>query len=862
MATLTGQKIADTYKDLLQMDNSNGGLTATLRNVKDGNGVASPLQLSNSAVNLTGTIQLNGSTLTATASVLNAVADLTGANGIVAVSSGQVYGRTLTGGNGITITNAKGTEGNPTFTVAASIATSADLENYLPLTGGTLTGNLNGTNITVTGNVCATAYYGDGSHLTGIAVSIPSSVATSSQLAAVSAALAASIANHLPLAGGTLTGQLVGTSATFSGAVCATTYYGDGSNLTNLPTAPVSVSAFTINTLTLVSSASFGGKVSGTSAEFSSTVCATSFYGDGSNLTGITASIPSSVATSADLDILRTSIANVSSTMATSIANHLPLVGGTLTGQLIGTSATFSGAVCATTYYGDGSNLTGISGGGGPTRGVYVFTAVGGETSISGNDDDGDLLSYTNTSITDVYLNGILLDPDKDYTAATGSSIDALVTLNANDVVEIIAYNPFNITETSVTNWTANNLTVVSSANFTCNVTATAYWGDGSNLTNISIPASVATSAQLASVSARITSVSDFAVALSATMATSINNSNINITVIANAVTSINTVVANVSALTSVNLEHITSINTYIGTVSSALATSIANVSSTMATSINNSNITIAAVSALTSVNLEHITSINTYIGTVSSALATSIANVSSTMATSIANHLRLSGGTLTGQVSGTGLTMSGIVSANEVDAPTGSFSTKVSATAIVISGITSAATAVFSGQVNGTGITMSGIVSANELDAPTGSFSTKVSTAAIVITGITSAESAVFGSTVSVSANLFDGLGNVRTVPANSQTAKYTASIGDNGRFISITTGGVVIPSGIFSAGQNFTIYNDSTSAQDVSSAVGVTTYLVGTATTGLRTVAQRGLATVFCVGSNTFVITGGGLT
>jgi len=817
MATLTGQKIADTYKDLLQMDNSNDGLTATLRNVKDGNGVASPLQLSNSAVNLTGTIQLNGSTLTATASVLNAVADLTGANGIVAVSGGQVYGRTLTGGNGITITNATGTEGNPTFTVAASIATSADLENYLPLTGGTLTGNLNGTNITVTGNVCATAYYGDGSHLTGIAVSIPSSVATSSQLAAVSAALAASIANHLPLAGGTLTGQLVGTSATFSGAVCATTYYGDGSNLTNLPTAPVSVSAFTINTLTLVSSASFGGKVSGTSAEFSSTVC-------------------------------------------------------------------------ATTYYGDGSNLTGISGGGGPTRGVYVFTAVGGETSISGNDDDGDLLSYTNTSITDVYLNGILLDPDKDYTAATGSSIDALVTLNANDVVEIIAYNPFNITETSVTNWTANNLTVVSSANFTCNVTATAYWGDGSNLTNISIPASVATSAQLASVSARITSVSDFAVALSATMATSINNSNITIAAVSAltsvnkaaitsintvvndvsvltsvnkaAITSINTVVANVSALTSVNLEHITSINTYIGTVSSALATSIANVSSTMATSINNSNITIAAVSALTSVNLEHITSINTYIGTVSSALATSIANVSSTMATSIANHLRLSGGTLTGQVSGTGLTMSGIVSANEVDAPTGSFSTKVSAAAIVISGITSAATAVFSGQVSGTGITMSGIVSANELDAPTGSFSTKVSTAAIVITGITSAESAVFGSTVSVSANLFDGLGNVRTVPANSQTAKYTASIGDNGRFISITTGGVVIPSGIFSAGQNFTIYNDSTSAQDVSSAVGVTTYLVGTATTGLRTVAERGLATVFCVGSNTFVITGGGLT
>ena len=37
---------------------------------------------------------------------------------------------------------------------------------------------------------------------------------------------------------------------------------------------------------------------------------------------------------------------------------------------------------------------------------------------------------------------------------------------------------------------------------------------------------------------------------------------------------------------------------------------------------------------------------------------------------------------------------------------------------------------------------------------------------------------------------------------------------------------------------------------------------YFVGTASTGSRTLAQRGLATVYCVAANTFVITGGGLT
>jgi len=35
MTTLTGKKIANTYKDLLQISNSNAGLDTTLRNVED-----------------------------------------------------------------------------------------------------------------------------------------------------------------------------------------------------------------------------------------------------------------------------------------------------------------------------------------------------------------------------------------------------------------------------------------------------------------------------------------------------------------------------------------------------------------------------------------------------------------------------------------------------------------------------------------------------------------------------------------------------------------------------------------------------------------------------------------------------------
>lgn len=106
------------------------------------------------------------------------------------------------------------------------------------------------------------------------------------------------------------------------------------------------------------------------------------------------------------------------------------------------------------------------------------------------------------------------------------------------------------------------------------------------------------------------------------------------------------------------------------------------------------------------------------------------------------------------------------------------------------------------------------------------------------------------------------DNIGNVRSVPANSQTGAYVLLATDAGKFITNTTGGVTVPQNILSQGDSVTIYNDSGSSQTITQGSGVTMYLVGTATTGNRTLAQRGLCTVFCVASNTFVITGGGLT
>jgi hypothetical protein len=111
-------------------------------------------------------------------------------------------------------------------------------------------------------------------------------------------------------------------------------------------------------------------------------------------------------------------------------------------------------------------------------------------------------------------------------------------------------------------------------------------------------------------------------------------------------------------------------------------------------------------------------------------------------------------------------------------------------------------------------------------------------------------------------SAGVSDAKGELRTVPVNSQTGAYNVASSDAGKFISITTGGVsVLTTTAFTTGQSVSIYNNSGSNQTIT-ATGITLYQVGTANTGNRTLAQRGLCTILCVGSNTYVITGGGVS
>lgn len=98
------------------------------------------------------------------------------------------------------------------------------------------------------------------------------------------------------------------------------------------------------------------------------------------------------------------------------------------------------------------------------------------------------------------------------------------------------------------------------------------------------------------------------------------------------------------------------------------------------------------------------------------------------------------------------------------------------------------------------------------------------------------------------------------RGIPANAKTGAYTLLLTDCGKHISITTGGVAIPANgttAFPIGTTIGVYNDSASTQ----AITITTdtlRLGGSASTGTRTLAIRGFASLVKVNTTEWVALG----
>jgi len=78
----------------------------------------------------------------------------------------------------------------------------------------------------------------------------------------------------------------------------------------------------------------------------------------------------------------------------------------------------------------------------------YYFTATGGETSLSGADDNGLTLSYSDGAYVDVLLNGIELVAGTDYNTTTANTIAGLSALATSDVVTVTVYDIFTVADT------------------------------------------------------------------------------------------------------------------------------------------------------------------------------------------------------------------------------------------------------------------------------------------------------------------------------------------------------------------------------------------------------------------------------
>lgn len=75
----------------------------------------------------------------------------------------------------------------------------------------------------------------------------------------------------------------------------------------------------------------------------------------------------------------------------------------------------------------------------------FTYTASGGETSISGVDDNGLSLAFTSGVNLTVHLNGVLLVAGTDYDTNTANTIDNLAALASGDICEVTVYGLFNV---------------------------------------------------------------------------------------------------------------------------------------------------------------------------------------------------------------------------------------------------------------------------------------------------------------------------------------------------------------------------------------------------------------------------------
>ena len=135
-----------------------------------------------------------------------------------------------------------------------------------------------------------------------------------------------------------------------------------------------------------------------------------------------------------------------------------------------------------------------------------------------------------------------------------------------------------------------------------------------------------------------------------------------------------------------------------------------------------------------------------------------------------------------------------------------------------------------------------------------------KVLAGGINAVGVVTATSFV-GSGLNINGDITDAKGNIRRIPLDSYSSSHTLVVQNAGETVYISSGGVTIPSGVFSAGDAITIINNSGSNQTITCSA-VTTYLAGdTSAKSSLTLKGRGMATFYFATASVVYGSGAGL-
>ena len=128
----------------------------------------------------------------------------------------------------------------------------------------------------------------------------------------------------------------------------------------------------------------------------------------------------------------------------------------------------------------------------------------------------------------------------------------------------------------------------------------------------------------------------------------------------------------------------------------------------------------------------------------------------------------------------------------------------------------------------------------------------------------VNSTDSWTSSENIEVAAGKFfkDDKGNLRSIPSSAKSGAYVLVAADAGKAIYTSTGGVTLNNSVFAAGDAVTIINNSGSDQTITQGSNVTLYNTADASTGNRTLAQRGMATMYFADSSTAYISGAGLS